>query len=132
MMRSLRMAAVVLGATAMSGGTAVAQAADVPPAGTIAYAGTSGTPSPKDIVMNWAGTCTNPGQKLHFVAQGTNWGGLNDDVTCEHSGTYRASIMIYDYDDRGLKYGQSFDYHAMLMSMEEPLVGSTSSGTATL
>jgi hypothetical protein len=126
------MAAVALVAVAMMGGTAVAQAADVPPAGTITYAGTSGTPSPKDIVMNWAGTCTNPGQKLQFIAQGTNWGGIDETVTCQYNGTYRASILIYDYDDRGLQYGQSFGYDAMLMSMEEPFVSSNSSGTATL
>ncbi|MDQ0791630.1 hypothetical protein [Streptomyces sp. B1I3] len=132
MMRSLRMAAVAMGAVAMLGSSAVAQAADTPPAGTITYAYTSGTPSPKDIVMNWRGTCTNPGQELHFVAQGTNWGGSDDNVKCQVDGTYWASIMIYDYDDRGMKYGQSFDYQAMLMSMNEPFVASTSTGTATL
>jgi len=131
MMQSLRMAAVALGAVAMMGSTAVAQAADVPPAGTITYSYTTGTPSPKDIVMNWEGTCTNPGQKLHFGAQGTNWGGSND-VTCSNDGTYQAAILIYDYEARGLKFGQSFDYSAVLASLEEPLVASQASGTATL
>lgn len=131
MMQSLRAAAVALGAVAMMGGTAVAQAADTPPAGTITYAYTTGTPSPKDIVMNWEGTCTNPGQRLLFRADGTNWGGSND-VTCSNDGTYRAAVLIYDYEARGLRFGQSFDYSAALFSAQEPFAYSQASGTATL
>jgi hypothetical protein len=126
------MAAVALGAMAMLGSTAVAQAADIPPAGTITYAYTSGTPSPRDIQMNWRGTCTNPGQMLELHVQGANWGGIDDRVGCEYDGTYRASFIVTDYQARGMHFGQSYGYHAMLMSLMEPHVASISTGTATL
>jgi hypothetical protein len=126
------MAAVALGAVAMLGSTAAAQAADTPPAGTISYAYTSGTPSPKDIRMHWRGTCTNPGQMLNLVARGTNWGGSDRSVTCGYDGTYRASFIVTDYQDRGMQFGQSFDYQALLMGVEEPYAASRSTGTATL
>jgi uncharacterized protein Veg len=126
------MAAVALGAMAMVGSTAVAQAAALPPAGTITYAFTSATASPLDIQMNWRGTCTHPGQVIELVVEGTNWGGSDRHVRCEYDGTYWASFVVTYYEDRGLRRGQSFDYQALLVGMEEPRTASTSTGTATL
>jgi hypothetical protein len=117
----------------MMGGTAVAQADEIPPAGTITYIGTLSAPSPKDILMIWGGTCTNPGQELRFGVN-SEIAGVSETslVKCQSDGTYQTGFMVYDYADRGLEYGQSFDYSGWLVSEKEPFVLSEVSGTATL
>ncbi|MEW2079615.1 hypothetical protein AB0941_39795 [Streptomyces sp. NPDC013433] len=105
---------------------------DCPPAGTLAYVGTTGTPSPKDIVMNWEGTCTNPGVVHRLATGGSGWTGAAEEVHCYQDGTYRAAIMIRDYERFGLKLGESFDYMASLRTEEGPVAYSKFSGTATL
>ncbi|MFF9085675.1 hypothetical protein ACF1BE_04545 [Streptomyces sp. NPDC014991] len=132
MMRFLRTAVVALGAVAVMGSAAAVQAADLPPAGTLTYAVTGSTPSPKDIVMHWEGTCTKPGKRHHLRVNVPGWGG-SQDVQCEDDGTYRAAFMIYDYESRGLKRGHNFDYTGFLLGFsEEPATSSEFSGTATL
>jgi hypothetical protein len=122
----------------MMGSTAAVQAAEAPPVGTVSYAGTVGTGSPKDIRMLWEGTCTNPGGRFEFFAEGTKWAGIpgrkwagSAEVDCEDNGTYRTSIMVTDYEDRGMHVGENFEYRVVLTSYA-PYASSELHGTATL
>jgi hypothetical protein len=105
----------------MMGSTAAVQAAEAPPVGTVSYAGTVGTGSPKDIRMLWEGTCTNPGEMFEFAAQGTKWASTpgrkwagSAEVDCEDNGTYRTSFIVTDYEARGMHVGDNFEYLVVL------------------
>ncbi|GEK04323.1 hypothetical protein [Streptomyces sp. 1-11] len=131
MIRSLRSAVVALGAVAVMGSTTTAQAAVLPSADTLSYAYTSGTPSPKDIVMHWEGTCAQPGPHTLFIT-GPGGFALIEQVACGPDRTYKAANMVYDYESRGLKTGQRFTYSATLDSLNEPFTRTEFEGTATL
>jgi len=128
MVRSLRMTAATLAAVAIVGTTATAQADDIPTTQVI-YLGASPTPSPKDIVLNWEGTCTNPGQQVEASFFGPMSG--SGETQCSSDGTFRLRVLIYNYEGRGLEFGQSYDYSGILI--EKPAFKASSfEGTATL
>lgn len=133
MKRSLRMAAAALAAVAIVGTTATAQAAALPSANTITFAGVSAGPSPADIVMNWEGTCTNPGGVVEVFIDGP--GGGRGQSVCGTDGTFRLPVAVDGYQARGLTLGAPFDYWAVVLTFQGTnLTGPAGefSGTATL
>jgi hypothetical protein len=133
MMRSLRMAAAALAAVAIVGSTATAQAAALPSANTITFAGTSAAPSAQDIVMNWAGTCTNPGGLVEAFIDGPAGG--RGQTVCDQAGTFRLQVLADGYAARGLQFGQNFNYWVVLLTFQGSSLNGPAtelSGTATL
>ncbi|MEU4231108.1 hypothetical protein AB0F17_43025 [Nonomuraea sp. NPDC026600] len=122
-------AALAIGAVA--GTSAPAQAATPVRAAaedTFSFVGAGPTPSPKDITMHWRGTC-QPDAWIHVLITGEHWGGRIE-TSCGPEGTFTGSIMIYDYEDRGLRFGQAFTYRAHVLDNSG---GATShAGQATL
>ncbi|MEV6157900.1 hypothetical protein AB0L53_46935 [Nonomuraea sp. NPDC052129] len=95
---------------------------------TFSFVGARGTPSPKDITMHWRGTC-QPGARIHVVVTGEHWGGKIE-TSCGSEGTFEGGIMIYDYENRGLRFGRSFTYQAGVLQI--PGGFTSHSGQATL
>ncbi|MEU9472199.1 hypothetical protein AB0D78_37485 [Streptomyces avermitilis] len=127
-MRSWQMAAAALGTVAVVGATTTVQAAALPTENTVTFAGASHTPSPKDLNLNWTGTCTNPG-RVELQINGGELEGMGE-THCEANGTYRVSWLVYDYENRpGLEFGKSYAYEGFLINL--PDVAEVS-GTATL
>jgi hypothetical protein len=133
MMRSLRLTAAALAAVATLGTTAATQAAALPSTNTIAFARASATPSPNDIVMNWEGTCTNPGGLVEAFIDGPAGG--RGAALCSPTGTFALPVMISGYQARGLAFGQNFDYWITLLVFNGGTLAAPATqvqGTATL